>query len=141
MTAGKDRYSYYLPVEIAAAIKEIALSRKVSASDVAAEFLEFGVRQNLESAGMTILLPELELMFKTELAKAVERMVRLQVRGTLEAMTNRRILTNFMHKSGIDRKIVAEINEASYQASLRSLKTPLEDLREIIDAAERSSHL
>lgn len=141
MTSGKDRYSYYLPVEVAAAVKEIALSRKVAASDVAAEFLEFGIRQNLDSAGMTILLPELELMFKTELAKAVERMVRLQVRGTLEAMTNRRILTNFMHKSGIDRKIVAEINEASYQAALRSLKAPLEDLREIIDAAERSSHL
>jgi len=110
-------------------------------SDLAADYLEVGLHRDLDDPGLSILLPELELMFKTELAKAVERMVRLHVRGTLEAMTTRGILTNFMHKSGLDRKMVAEINEASYQASLRSLKAPLEDLREIIDAAERSSHV
>ncbi len=141
MPDSKDRFTVYPPLELMQVLRSVAGSEQRSLNDVACEFLELGARQHIDSAGMTILLPELELMFKTELAKAVERMVRLNVRGTLEAMTNRRILTNFMHKSGIDRKIVAEINEASYQASLRSLKTPLEDLREIIDAAERLSHL
>ena len=141
MTSGKDRYSYYLPVEVASAVKEIALSRKVAASDIASEFLEAGVRQHTEGAGMTILLPELELMFKTELAKAVERIVRLQVRGTLESMTTRRILANFMGRSGIDKKVVLSLNEASWQSAVRSIKEPLEDLQEIINAADRSTRL
>lgn len=141
MTSGKDRYSYYLPVEVAAAVKEIALSRKVAASDIASEFLEAGVRQHTEGAGMTILLPELELMFKTELANAVERMIRLQVRGTLESMTTRRILANFMGRSGIDKKVVLSLNEASWQSAVRSIKEPLEDLQEIINAADRSTRL
>ena len=141
MTSGKDRYSYYLPVEVASAVKEIALSRQVAASDIASEFLEAGVRQHTEGAGMTILLPELELMFKTELANAVERIVRLQVRGTLESMTTRRILANFMGRSGIDKKVVLSLNEASWQSAVRSIKEPLEDLQEIINAADRSTRL
>lgn len=141
MNTAKDRYSYYLPVEAAAAVKEIAASRRVSASDVAAEFLEAGVRQHAEGAGLSILLPELQLMIKTELSRAVERIVRLQVRNTLEAMATRRILLNFMDKQGIERKVIQTVNEAGWQSAVRGIKEPFEELREIINAADTATRL
>jgi hypothetical protein len=137
----KDRFTVYPRVELMQVLRSVAGSEQRSLNDVACEFLELGARQHIDSAGMTILLPELELMFKTELAKVVERMIRLQVRGTLEAMTNRRILINFMRQSNIDRKTVSEINEGAYKSAVRSIKAPLEDLQEIINAADPSTRL
>jgi hypothetical protein len=141
VNTAKDRYSYYLPVEVAAAVKEIAASRKVAASDVAAEFLEVGVRQYADVAGLSILLPEVEWTIKTELSKAVERIVRLQVRNTLEAMATRRILLNFMDKQGIERKVIQTVNEAGWQSAVRGIKEPFEELQEIINAADTATRL
>lgn len=141
MADNKDRFTVYPPLELMQVLRSVAGSEQRSLNDVACEFLELGVRQHIDSAGMTILLPELELMFKTELAKAVERIVRLQVRGTLESMTTRRILANFMGRSGIDKKVVLSLNEASWQSAVRSIKEPLEDLQEIINAADKSTRL
>lgn len=141
MHEAKDRITLYMSAKLIRSLKELAHARGVSLNELGGELLTRSLEREVEGAGMSILLPELELMFKTELARAVERMIRLHVRGTLESMTNRRILTNFMHKSGIDRKIVTEVNEAAYQSAVRSLKAPLEDLQEIIEAANGPSRL
>lgn len=141
MTEPKDRITLYMSAKVIRGLKELAHARGVSLNELGGELLEVGIEREVEGAGMSILLPELEYMFKTELAKAVERMIRLQVRGTLEAMTNRRILVNFMRQSNIDRKTVSEINEGAYQSAVRSIKEPLEDLQEIINAAGGSNRL
>ena len=141
MADSKDRFTVYPPLELMQVLRSVAGSEQRSLNDVACEFLGSGARQHAEAAGLSILLPEVERTIKTELSKAVERIVRLQVRNTLEAMATRRILLNFMDKQGIERKVIQTVNEAGWQSAVRGIKEPFEELQEIINAADTATRL
>lgn len=108
----------------------------MSLNELTGELLERGLEQKVKGAGMTTFLPELEKLIKSELAEAVERIVRLQVRGALDAGTSRRVLLNFMLWSKVDQSTITSFDGGAYQETVRLLKEPLEDLKEIIDAAD-----
>lgn len=139
MAAAKDKITLYVSAKLVRDIKTHAHVQSVSMSQLGEELLEDGIKRKIQNAEMDVILPELKNMFRTELAEAVKRITRLQVRGALDAGTIRALLINYMIRSGIDQETVLMLGDKAYAGAVRDLKEPLGDLQAIIDVADERS--
>lgn len=139
MAAAKDKITLYVSAKLIRDIKMYAHVRSVSMSQLGEELLEDGIKRKIQDAELDVILPDLKKMFRTELAEAVKRITRLQVRGALDAGTIRALLINYMIRTGMEQETVLMLGDRAYEGAVRDLKEPLGDLQAIIDVADERS--
>lgn len=135
MAAAEDKITLYVSAKLIRNLKTHAHVQSVSTSQLGEELLEDGIKRKIHGTGMVALLPGLEKMVEAQLTEAVERIVRLQVRETLDAGQYRSIPLKPLSQLRIDRKTIASLDNATYQDTACELRRPLGDQQEIVNAA------
>ena len=106
--------------------------RNVSASAVAAAYLERAVNDHAETVGAELVVPAVEAAVRREVAGMSDRLAQLQARTALESATARRLLFNLLLESGYRPDEARGLNDAAWQKSVESLKRPLEAIHELL---------
>lgn len=115
---------------------DLAASRNLSVSKVAAAYLEQAVNDHAEAVGAELVVPAVEAAVRREVAGMSDRLARLQARTALESATARRLVFNLLLVSGYGPQEARGLNDAAWQKAVESLKRPLEAIHELLDAAE-----
>ena len=115
---------------------DLAASRNLSVSKVAAAYLERAVNDHAESVGAELVVPAVEAAVRREVAGMSDRLARLQARTALESATARRLLFNLLLASGYESGEARGLNDAAWQKAVESLKRPLEAIQEVLSTVE-----
>jgi hypothetical protein len=125
----------HIEPDIASAIEKLAAKRGVSVSSVVSEMLQKAVVVEASEWGESVIIPLLEEVIRKEISAGLNRLARLLVRVGLEAGTARSLIAHQLWAvDGIDREQVRRLSDGYWSDTVRRLKTPIEDLPELIQA-------
>jgi hypothetical protein len=101
-------------------------------SQVAAEILERGLKEQAETAGLGLLGPALESVVKRQVGRMSDRLAHLVARTALEAATTRRLVFQLLARH-LTTEEARRLNQAAWTGSVDSLRKPAQGLRELRD--------
>lgn len=130
-----EKVTGHVEKDIADAIKRLAASKGKSVSAVVSDLLEKAVVVEAGEWGESVVVPMLEEVIRKEVATGFNRMARLLVRVGLESGTARGLIAHQLTLSeGMDREKVRRISDGYWADAVRRLKTPIEDMPELLQA-------
>lgn len=136
----RKKITTYVDEDVADALERVALAKNQSLSAVAAELLEKGVIVQAGEWGESMVVPLLEEVIRKEVAAGYNRMAKLLVRVGLESGTARGLIAHQLTLTeGMDREKVRRISEGYWADAVRRLKTPIEDMPELLQALTETS--
>jgi hypothetical protein len=131
--AKRTKVTTWVTRDVLRSLRDIAAAHRLSVSQVAAEILERGLKEQAETAGLGLLGPAVEATVKREVGRMSDRLAHLIARTALESATARRLVFQLLARSlGADE--ARRLNQASWTGSVDSLRKPAEGLRDILDA-------
>ena len=131
------RMTTHVESDVAATIHRLATSRGISVSSVMSDLLERGVVTEASDWGETMIVPLLEEVIRKEVSAGFNRLARLLVRTALEAGTGRGIATHLlMQLPNMERGAVRRLGDSYWADAVRRLKTPIEDIPELVAALQ-----
>ncbi|AFZ69425.1 hypothetical protein Deipe_4034 (plasmid) [Deinococcus peraridilitoris DSM 19664] len=135
----KSKLTTYVEPDVFDALNRLATARRVSVSSVASELLEKAVKSEVEFAGESLLMPVVEEVIRTEFKRGFDRLARLLVRNGLESGTSRRLLVYFMSSWFENEQLVQGVSDQYWKKTVEALRTPLQELPELVEVASRES--
>jgi len=133
--AKKVKLSTWVPYETLRALREQAAAHHLTVSQIAAEILERGLREQAETAGLGLLGPAVQGVVKREVGRMSDRLAHLIARTALESATSRRLVFQLLARS-LTPDEARKLNQAAWTSSVDSLRKPAEGLREILGPRE-----
>lgn len=129
------QFTTYLESDIAAAVQKLAATQGKSNSAVVAELTAKGLVVESSEYGESVMVPLLEEVIRKEVSAGFNRLARLLVRMSLEAGTARGLSSHLLSiQPGMDRERAQKLGDAYLSEAVKRVKTPLEDLPELLDA-------
>lgn len=131
----KTRMTAHVDLDIAVALQRLAEQRKESVSAVMADLLARAVVVDASEWGESVVVPILEEVIRKEVSSGFNRLARLLVRMSLEAGTARGLSSHLLSiQPGMSRERAQKLGDAYWAEAVKRVKTPLEDLPELLEA-------
>ena len=135
--ARKTKVTTWVTLDAHRALRELAASHRLPLSQVAADLLHRGLREQAETAGLGLLGPALEAVVRREVSRMSDRVSHLLARAALEAATARRLLYQLLIRE-VGAEEARRLNQAAWTGSVDSLRKPAEGLRDILGPRQAS---
>jgi hypothetical protein len=130
----KEKLTVWVNPEVSKAVRSMAAAQGVTVSQMSARLLELGSRDQVELAGLGVLVPALENAVERASARVGDRLARLMATAALESTASRREQYQILIEMfGAER--AKRINEAAYKTSLDRLRTTSQGVRELLGLA------
>jgi len=131
----KVKITAWVDERTAGVLRALAAQNEISVSEATAQTLQRAVKDRAaEGVGAELLLPAVRGAVRREIARMGDRLAHLMVRSALEGATGRRLLFQLLAEE-IGPEEANLRNRSAWTASVESLKTPAEGLREILGEA------
>jgi hypothetical protein len=126
----KEKLTVWVSPEVAKAVKSMAAAQAITASQMAAQLLELGSKDQAELAGIGLLVPALEGAIRRESRALGDRLAKLLAVSALESATTRRMVYPLLLKQlGVEQ--AKGINNSAYLAAVERLKKPVKEVFEL----------
>ena len=90
--ANKTKVTTWITHDALRSLRDLAAVHQLTVSQVAADILERGLKERVETAGLGLLGPSIQGVVKREVGRMSDRLANLIARTALEAATARRLV-------------------------------------------------
>jgi hypothetical protein len=128
----KTKVTTWVGRDVLRGLRDVAAAHHLTVSQVAAEILERGLKEQAETAGLGLLGPAVEGVVKREVGRMSDRLAHLLARTALEAATARRLVFQLLTRH-LTPEEARRLNQAAWTSSVDSLRKPAQGLRELLE--------
>jgi hypothetical protein len=127
----KTKVTTWVGRDVLRSLRDLAAAHHLTVSQVAAEILERGLREQAETAGLGLLGPAVQGAVKREVGRMSDRLAHLLARTALESATARRLVFQLLTRY-LTPEEARRLNQADWTGSVDSLRKPAQGLRELL---------